>query len=32
MRVSMVSKRGTTDLESLGVHPATMPDVLSRDG
>ena len=31
MRVSMVSKRGTADLESLGVHPATMPDVLSRD-
>jgi NADH dehydrogenase len=31
MRVSMVSKRGTTDLESLGVHPATMPDILSRD-
>lgn len=30
MRVSMVSRRGTTDLEALGVTPRTMPDVLGE--
>ncbi len=31
MRVSMTAPRGTADLEKLGVHPRTMPDVLSED-
>ncbi len=31
MRVSMVSPRGTSDLESLGVEPRSMPDVLGDD-
>lgn len=30
MRVPMVSRRGTADLESLGVSPRTMPDVLGE--
>lgn len=30
MRVSMVSDRGTTDLESLGVEPRAMADVLAE--
>lgn len=30
MRVSMTSKRGTADLEKLGVTPRSMPDVLGE--
>jgi NADH dehydrogenase len=30
MRVSMVSGRGTADLEQLGVEPRSMPDVLAE--